>query len=112
MHMDYEWNFHVLCIMTCSVSDLVKSVGGYKSVGNWSDSDFDLTFIILKFLRMNAAPLFDLTLDIDPRSRTKYALIVELPRPTSLVPNLIQPFSRQDDILAVIYYYYDSPESF
>jgi hypothetical protein len=83
------------------VLDLARSVGGYKSEDGWKDDEFDLTNVILDFLRLNAAPLFDFTLDIDPRDKTKYALIVELPRPTSLVPNLIQPFSRQDDILTV-----------
>ncbi|OXA60339.1 Phosphate-regulating neutral endopeptidase [Folsomia candida] len=81
------------------ISDLIKPFGGYKTLANWSEKDFDLTSTVLAFLRMNAAPLFDLTLDINPKDKSKYALIVELPRPTSLVPNLFQPQSRQEDIL-------------
>jgi len=83
------------------VSELITPLGGYKTLQTWSEKDFDLTSTILKFLRVNAAPFFDLTLDIDPRDKSKYALVVELPRPTSLVPNLFQPLSQQDDVLLV-----------
>lgn len=83
------------------VLDLLDSLGGYQTSESWSDSRFDLTEVILKFLQINAAPLFDLTLDIDAKNRERYALIVELPRPTSLVPNLFRPPRQDDDLMNV-----------
>lgn len=89
------------CFPHFLVTDLIEPFGGYKTTATWSEKDFDLTSTVLNFLRRNAAPLFDLTLDIDPKDPSKYALIVELPRPTSLLPNLLQPLSRQEDVLLV-----------
>lgn len=37
-----------------TVSDLIKPFGGYKTLANWSEKDFDLTSTVLAFLRMNA----------------------------------------------------------
>lgn len=85
----------------CLVSDLLSSLGGYQRSETWSDSQFDLTNVTLQLLRLNGAPLFDIMLDIDAKSRSRYALIIELPRPTSLVPNLFPNRHADDDLLLV-----------
>lgn len=99
MGMQLNWINNVPCAY--SVLDLLDSLGGYKTTDLWSDNDFDITEVILKFLQVNAAPLIDLTLDIDAKNRERYALIIELPRQTSLVPNLFRPPRQDDDLMNV-----------
>ncbi|CAL8111482.1 unnamed protein product [Orchesella dallaii] len=93
------------------ITDLLDSVQGYKTTEFWSEKDFDLTEVILKFLKVNAAPLIDLTLDIDAKNRERYALIIELPRATSLVPNLFRPPRQDDDLMNSEYAYFNLLEN-
>ncbi|CAG7732079.1 unnamed protein product [Allacma fusca] len=78
------------------IADLLNSVGGYQWSDTWSEGQFDLTNATLKFLWLSAAPLFDVMLDIDAKNRSRFALIVDLPRPTSLVPSLFHSTTAPD----------------
>jgi len=87
----------MLIIGLYTVSEILESLGGFQRAEDWSDSRFDLTNFTLKLLHANGAPLFDLMLDIDAKNRSRYALIIELPRPTSLLLNLL-PTWRYPDV--------------
>ncbi len=79
-------------------SDILQQLGGYQTNDRWSDSRFDLTNLTLELLRVNGAPLFDVTLDIDAKNSSRYALIIELPRPTSLMPSLLPLKSKTESM--------------
>lgn len=61
-----------------------------------------MTQVIQQFLKLNAAPLFDITLDIDAKNKSRYAIVIALPRPTTLAPSLLRsPNEDKHNVLFV-----------
>jgi hypothetical protein len=54
---------------------LLQDLGGYMRTG-----ESNLTWMIVKLLSVNGAPLFDLYLDQDLRNSSRLALFLDLPR--------------------------------
>lgn len=73
---------------------VIDELGIITPPSEWDPRRWDLTDMVGRLLKVNAAPLFDLVVQVDDRNTSQYVLSITLPRQSGIMPQFHSPIPR------------------
>lgn len=78
-------DFMVL-IRQFTVKKVIEELDIIASPSEWNQSTWNLTDLLARMIQVNAAPLFDIAVQVDDRNTSRYVLNLALPRQSAILP--------------------------